>query len=109
MHITVVQQDCLSDKHRIPLWKPHMFVHVYELGSRGAVSLAEPVLMEREGGLQDPVCQQPACERHCLAEVHHWQMSKAPPHPRLPPLYSPFPFLVYLPLLSLSTENTESL
>lgn len=57
-------------------------------GGRGAVSLAAvSVLMERErerGGLQDPVCQQPACERHCRAEVHHWQMSKSPPP--LPPL-----------------------
>lgn len=62
-------------------------------GGRGAVSLAAvSVLMERErerGGLQDPVCQQPACERHCRAEVHHWQMSKSPPS--TPPFTPPFP------------------
>lgn len=60
---------------------------VYAWFSLAAVS----VLMEGErerGGLQDPVCQQPACERHCLAEVHHWQMSKSPLNPRFAP---PFP------------------
>lgn len=93
------------EKHRRDAMKSMfcpVFMHLSALRGCGAASLAAvSVLMER-GGLQDPVCQQPACERHCLAEVHHWQMSKTP-------LYSPSPFLVYLPLLSLSTENTEAL
>lgn len=83
-------------------------------GGRGAVSLAAvSVLMEREG----------ACRILCVSSLHvrdiAWRKCitgrcpKAPP-PSLPlsppsPLYSPFPFLVYLPLLSLSTENTEVL
>lgn len=65
--------------------------------------------MEREGGLQDPVCQQPACERHCLAEVHHWQMSKSLPLHSTNPLFTP-PFPSWsIFLFCLWAQRTQSL
>lgn len=48
------------------------------------------------------MCQQPACERHCLAEVHHWQMSKSPPS--LSPSLTPLPPLLPLSLPGLSSS-----
>lgn len=77
-------------------------VYIWFEGGVGAVSLAAVSVEGERGGLQDPVCQQPALPggSASLADVQK--------HPSTP-LYSPFPFLVYLPLLSLSTENTEAL
>lgn len=78
-------------------------VYIWFVGGVGAVSLAAMSMWwKKEGGLQDPVCQQPVLPggSASLADVQK--------HPSTP-LFSLFPFLVYLPLLSLSTEDTEAL
>lgn len=81
-------------------------VSVWFEGGCGAVSFAAvSVLMEREG----------ACRILCVSSLHvrdiAWRKcitGRCPKNPSAP-LHSPFPFLVYLPLLSLSTGNTEAL
>ena len=57
-----------------------------------------------------------ACRILCVSSLHVRDIAerkcitgRCPRAPLHSPLYSPFPFLVYLPLLSLSTENTEAL